>query len=781
MRPIYIVIAFILTATKTFACGWGPESDVYYFYNLFYQKNISGPEYYPFLRSDDHTFYEQDSVTSLSNQGSLQLWKKLLPKWTTDEINQTLLSPTDEEFQQHWNGKKSGIELSAKQYMQFARQCSDLFMYRVRDSWDYQDILDNEIPDVAPILKEGIKLFNAEKEPALKLRYGYQVIRILHYSKQYQNAVDFFNDKIESRFEKNEMYYYALDQVAGCYYSLEDFEQAAYFYVQVFNQSVDRKKSAFVSYSFCTRQEAEGKSHFQTTDDTIGYIVLKSLRSFSDDLDGIQALMNIAPADEKAELLFMRAINNVERRIWPTHVGMGEKILPYLEDQDKQRVKDLQQIANAAFTNPKISNKDFWMLSGSYLAFLNNDLSQARSKLSPIKSVAFADQKEILSHLYDVFSWHTISGTEEKYLSAILDDVISENAFNNYDLLSPAWKYLILDQVAHLYYTNGQLAKAFLAHNNLEAINAISSLLLIDDLLAFTAKKDKNDFEKILMRRASTMPNNASPKDYLQFVKGLYYLQQGDAKTAYALLNTSSLNSGDSPSEEIYLGDYVSAKIFSNNITECFNCEDTVMVDSVFLSPLFSFIQPAFSKAELALYLTKLDSLTQDAKPWKSKLAHYLLANYYFNVANTGYYRGTLSGQSNCCSYHYFFSEYEHHSVASDLIAHREGYNLSDIADHYKSDNGLAKKAYDHYAEVIAKSDDKELNARCLYMMAKCELNEYYNVATDLPYDGYDGTVDADTKPYKNSFKQLKKEYTDTKFYKMIIRECSFFRYYCSI
>lgn len=45
----------------------------------------------------------------------------------------------------------------------------------------------------------------------------------------------------------------------------------------------------------------------------------------------------------------------------------------------------------------------------------------------------------------------------------------------------------------------------------------------------------------------------------------------------------------------------------------------------------------------------------------------------------------------------------------------------------------------------------------------------------------YDGTVDSRTKPYKNSFKALKRDYMDTKFYKMIIKECSYFRYYCSL
>jgi hypothetical protein len=97
---------------------------------------------------------------------------------------------------------------------------------------------------------------------------------------------------------------------------------------KVFSHSLDRKKSAFLSYNFCTQQDAEGKSFFENAEDTIGYVTIKNLHSFSDDLAGIEELMKIAPADERTELLFMRAINNLERRIWPTHIGMGTSSCP---------------------------------------------------------------------------------------------------------------------------------------------------------------------------------------------------------------------------------------------------------------------------------------------------------------------------------------------------------------------------------------------------------------------------------------------------------------------
>ncbi len=65
--------------------------------------------------------------------------------------------------------------------------------------------------------------------------------------------------------------------------------------------------------------------------------------------------------------------------------------------------------------------------------------------------------------------------------------------------------------------------------------------------------------------------------------------------------------------------------------------------------------------------------------------------------------------------------------------------------------------------------------------MAKCELNEMYNSDKIYYRNMYDGAVNKKTLKYKKSFEKLKNSYNDTEFYKMIIRECSFFRYYCSL
>lgn len=278
-----------------------------------------------------------------------------------------------------------------------------------------------------------------------------------------------------------------------------------------------------------------------------------------------------------------------------------------------------------------------------------------------------------------------------------------------------------------------------------------------------------NSFERLLMKRANEIGGREEVLAYLEYLKGKYYLQNAEPERALEHLSRTSKKWLDQPENE------VSARVFSNNIKECFDCpEDSIMVDSVFLAPSFSFIENKLGIVELCEDLIELGNITTSETEWKKKLAHYLLGNFYFNISNTGYFRGFLEATSNCCDYNYFTGANE----AASLINNRKGYNLYSIAEHFKTNYRLHTVSMNHYEQTLSLSEDRELNARCLYMMAKCELNKMYN--EKIEYGFYDGKLGKRELQYKTSFNRIEEEYQNTAFYAMIIKECSFFRYYTS-
>lgn len=763
LTPTKHLLLFIvlLPSTLAFACGGGYYCEYDFFYNLFNQENISAKNYYPFLRTEDNAFYMQGQENPYAyTSGNLSLWQQLLPQWDYKALQTALQSSSNEDFEKLWINKNSPMERKAKEYMLFARKCSDTFAYRNTESWNYEEIIANTKIDVTPLLNQANETLSNEANKQLRIRYYYQIIRILHYDKQNQAAIDLFNLHIKDYFARNEIYYYILDQVAGCYYNLKNYEKAAYLFLQVFTHSQDKKTTAYTSYAFCSYRGSEGKEYFNGTEDQVSYLTLKGIRNFSDESGVLNEFYNLAPNDEKMELLFMRAINNLERIVWPKANGLNTTVLPMMDENNAQKTQDLKSFALKCYQNQQVSHKQFWLLSLSYLHFLSGEQQAAQSRLNEVNDTAFSEQKKLLSKVYTVFNWKEIDATKEQFLATNFgEDILHYNSYET------KWEYLVIDQVAHLYYQNGELAKAFLLHNDLKNISALSSHTLIDELLTLAQKPNKNQLEHYLLEKYNEDNTQLPIKEYLKQIKGLYFLQNADAVNAnkYLTVNTP-------------LPIIIPAKIFSNNIKECFSCnEDEIMVDSVYLASPFAFIKPSFSVSELPTYLLKLDSIAEGPRSWKTKLAHYLLANYYFNISNTGYYRGYLFEKEHYANYH-FFDYYDNNEKADLLIEKHMGYNLKGIKDHEKTYHQLAKVAYLHYQKVLENSSNKELNARCLYMMAKCELNTFYNEAFKQ-WGYYDGSRNEDNL----IFDELINKYSDTKFYNMILKECSFFRYYSTL
>lgn len=773
-----LTLCLLLFSLWARPCGYFYDDDNYFYYNVFAQTTIEDPGLYPFLNDSFNRIFDAgEENIQMPYKGNFKLWQKILTDWSIEDLKKVLNNSSNEEFDQLWKTKGNKKEEASREYMETARSCADSFAYRSSPSWEYDEILRNREVDVNPLLQKTMSGFEKVKNEQLKARYAYQILRLFHYSKQYDDAISFYNQNVKDKFAPNEIYYYCMDQVAGCYYSKREYEESAYLFLQVFDKSIDRKESAALSYRFCDINGADASQILKTGADSIAWYSLQAWRGYNS-FDAFKKACAIDPSNPKTELLFMLALNKWEQERWLTGAGIQGVPDPPTNEDVKGKIQELAEIADSLYAIPKISNRDFWLISASYLDFMAGNLADAKRKLANVKSEHFSKQKDILAKVYEVFGWKEVSTSEESYIVENLKDVFKIPIRSEWDdMHNSAWEYFIIDQIAHLLYHSDKLAEAFLCQNNLVGLEQISSEKLISDLQHFFEKKNKSEFENMLATRGERTPDEALA--YVYEAEGLYYLQKADPQKALSFFEKSDLipkRFHYSANSDTQTG--ISALIFSNNTMECFHCDkNIVMTDSVFLAGVFDFIKPHFDKTGLTRNLLKLDSLAKGSTKWKAKLANYLLANYYFNVSNTGYFRGTLSNRGNCCESYYGINQNEGNSSA-DWINEKHGFNLSNVSDYPSVYFGLAQEASAFYQKVLDNSSDPELNARCLYMMAKCELNEMY-AFKDMDYYGYDGgNVD---DQYHSSFKTLKEDYTQTNFYQQTIKECSFFRYYVSL
>lgn len=591
--------------------------------------------------------------------------------------------------------------------------------------------------------------------------------------------MSFLKKNIENIFDNNEIFYYTLDQIVGCYFNLNENEIAAYLFLRVFDRSIDKKRSAYISYTYCTNKNAEGKIYFKNKNDRLAFLTLKYLRSFADDLSGLNEFYKLSPEDKRFELIFIRIFNKLEKQVFPSKYGKWKDKLPYIDKNLQVKIEKMLFYANSNIVNQKVTNKDFWYLSSSYLNFLLGNVEEAKRMLKFIKNKKFTEQIEIFKNVYNCLSWTYMDEKKEKELSKIIP--LIDNQFHDFKFYTfgPRWKKLILNYISHLYFKDNKLAKSFLIFNDLVDLEKLYSLDLIEDMIKFLSKPNKNQFENILYQFCSN--NNNNPLEYSLRLKANYFLMHGKPLLANEALKKVKILRHDN---KYNLPSIFDARIFSNNISEHFgNCgylDISIMKDSIYLSKIFKFIPHNMDLKQLSSCLIKLDSMTKDTKRTTRKFANYLLGNYYFNISNTGAFKSVFVDYTPQRAHGiYFYSDYENEREnAESLILNKKIYNMRDINENLKMYFGLEKIAINYFQTALLNSDDMELNARIVYMMAKCELNTMYNENREFSNE-YDGTLNPKILKYKTNFKKLKNEYRKTKFYKKIIDECSFFRYYC--
>ena len=79
---------------------------------------------------------------------------------------------------------------------------------------------------------------------------------------------------------------------------------------------------------------------------------------------------------------------------------------------------------------------------------------------------------------------------------------------------------------------------------------------------------------------------------------------------------------------------------------------------------------------------------------------------------------------------------------------------------------------------VFEAAKNKEQKAKCLYMIAKCERNEYYNKKYSAIANVWEIPEEEVNFIAFDGFVKLKTNYSDTKYYQDVIGECGYFRTY---
>ena len=648
-RKLFLV-AVMLTALwgKSFACGWD-EGDWYY-YNLFNQEIMSDERYRPFLLVYGSRYYTNDTLRN----GNIEEWSQYLGL-NYDETKYLVFKASRSDIQNLSKGKRAVDENLSFVSTDFMKNHKQALLYLAYAKYlePYMRIIPGEDTDFYWDLPEYsynagdldyekvktvlTKSWNAESDNELKLRYGYQLVRLAHYTRRYQEAVQLFNQYVEPLKMRTELYYYALAQKAGALRGIGENQQANRDFIRVFANSYDLKTMAYTSLTMGWDNEidfADFVAGATDNNERNDIFFMMGYSDFNNPVNEIEKIVVTDPNAIQAKVLMVRAINMLERRMLLSYVPWGEgddsSRYPYLgQDDTEGRTFFNQALRVSDMQRDKASDKNFWNLASSYLHFLNKDFELANNCLGNVKSTD-ADYMAMVKNLtayIDICRQPQIDANTERYLFDNYAKMIKGEESYSLNMADNSFIGMVL---SNRYGLQGEKAKSFLTLRHVKTIEDNPDESLLDDIQSFLNKKNKTQLEEYIAATSTVEMDN--PNNYLAYVRGVLRLTEGNFKTAKSLFEKQTRLK-------------MSRSIFGHNIKVYYSGEESDIMRNDYISE-FPFIHDDMTELEVTDALIQLQRIG-DKKGDEAAKANYLIANFFYNVSVTGYYRHYLRFDNN--------------------------------------------------------------------------------------------------------------------------------------
>lgn len=823
-KVLLSIIIFTASIIRSNACGWYDPD--YEYFNLFSQEIITAKEYTPFLLTYSDPYYETD-YSQIPDE-NIEMWQQYFDNKYSYEETKALVNLVDiKHLYNLQNGKvthdllkklgsnpytqyKDGVDyLIQAKYMEpymrikYVESGNNYYYYRDTSALDATHL--NYTKTVAALNS----LYNATKDKNIKMRYGYQLVRFNHYTRNFKAAIDAFNKYVAPFNTKNAVYYMALDQMAGAQRGLKMKGDADWNFFQVFMHSKNRKESAFNSIKLSGKADLKNLlSRAKTKEEQNMAYFLLAYNDYTNPVGIMKKMMQNNANSEILQVLAARAINQLERSYLPIYVPCNDancdkksKRLPVYEQadnlfSDKVSVDFLKEMEQIILEISKKSDDNFWNIADAYIKFLKKDYKQSESILSAIQTndIAYKEQIQRMQMLNDIVSQPTIDEAFENILYSKYGDFFQKNESQNYYGSYPTTPDFLKDILANRYLLQNEHAKSFLMHNTLSDLQYNPNFTLTKQLEEFYNKQNKNNFEKLIATNIDEVGNAAA---FFNVIYGDRAMRLADFEKAKVHYNNAVHFSGIPRREYIYndssytiiIKKYgkdqyngfnnISSLVFGHNVWESFQSAPEISMDEADVSS-FSFIKNRMNKAELADALIQLANIGKNKNDLRAAYANQLIGNVLYNTSVLGYYRELFVmdvNNENSSKFHLG------NNLTTSHYYYKNFYSNSFIEpDNFDVALGYYQKAFD-----LAK--DKEQKARILFQMASAEQGKFYQDfakrknTTNLSSlyltekDQAEWTALRKSK-YSKYFSLIRKGYADTRTVKDLRGSCTYLNYF---
>ena len=658
------------------------------------------------------------------------------------------------------------------------------------DKWDPVPVDTLKLHDAG---MDALQSGKTVKDEFLKLRYFYQAERLLHFSKDYKQAMAVYDEYISNYKSTSHIKGWALSLKAGEVRRLGDSIQAAYLFSRVFALYPERRIQAYKNYNFC-KASADMVAKRAANDGERAFIF--AIDGFSNPeltLTNLENVYNYDPKSEATGVLLTREINKLEEKYLTTK--LNEKLtgnFNFYKDEHADSLNKvsiahlqlLQKFCNKLAADNKYPEPALGTMAAAYLAWMEGaHTDEGLNLLSKLNgqhlSAKLNDQVQLVKLLLSTQKFEKLNEVDEAQLLPSLqwlDEKAQKEAKQDKPLRSGYYYSTAFDQnkfaASSRDFYKLVLAEAYLKqHDSVKAALCILKSERVVNALPDTASKTTD------VSAAPTSLYNFLPdfwKHYLHSaqIKQLLDWQKTPAGTPYLRYLTGTMKEDDSDDLNDLLGTaYLREHNYAMAVNAFKNTKATKPdkkrlvyaepseMGNPFISQLRDypkiFTRPGSPAYDRLMFAQKMLALQKQAgaDPKSASATYFQMATGLYNTSHYGnaYY---------LISYDWSSTDYGRASRYS-----------------YDDDYIKTKTAEQYYLKARALSNNPEFKAKCTFMAAKCAQKQIV-APDDVGWSSRDQS-DYDKAVRNNAyFAEFKKAYGKTAYYKLAVSECSYLRDY---
>lgn len=592
---------------------------------------------------------------------------------------------------------------------------------------------------IEKFLKEGRARFGQTYSHFIKLRYAYQIVRLAHYSKQYQHAIDLFNELMPQidRRKPSVIFYWTLGHVAGALQALGRYPEAAYRYSLIFRNCPSKRTQAF--RSFLLRNDADWKKTLdlcQNDRERATLYILRAGRSGSYTAADLESIYAFDPGNPQLDLLLIANVQSLERRFLRTSVTDQKRRLTFTKaqrDAAALELLDLQKLARRIVREARSANPLLWKTIVGYLELLAGDRYAAKKTFKTVEN-QLDHSEPYHQHLQtQIDLWRVLLEIMEINPS---DAFADQAAFRvrSYDLYkkNPNFEPFLQEWLSAAYAANKQPGKALLMAYPPEALTYNPNPAVLDDLIRASEQDDPVFLEKSMMM--DTNPDYL--KAYLREVKAAYLLGLGQPEAAIYVLQ---------PVPKVQQAEMQKFSPFKEVLHEKINrpVTDTLRLNRLQIADkLMDFEFQARAKSALQ---------DPDAARY-----YYLIGLFYYNTSYFGY--------------EWEVADYLRSGASWTRLAQGPVFPLRNSPDGNRENTDL-QLALAYFERALQTSRNKELSARAAFMAARCQQKQYFS-SPECSYPFGSRLIPVLPPEYRTYYDLLGEQFRNTEFFEQAVKEC---------